>query len=116
MNEPTHNDQSHVDQHVLDLLNGSIDGELSAAEQAELDSLLAGSARVSDLHEELKVLAGILDELPEQVPPEYLHNAIISQVRLPVVADAEDKSPDYSANGWRPPGCVPGSHWQQALC
>jgi len=89
MNEPTHNDQSHVDQHVLDLLNGSVDGELSVAEQAELDSLLAGSARARDLQEELKALAGILDELPEQVPPEYLHNAIISQVRLPVVADAE---------------------------
>ena len=87
MNEPTQNDQLKVDQHALDLLNGSIDGELSVSEQAELDALLAGSARVRDLNKELKALADTLDGVPEQQPPEYLHNAIISQVRLPVSAD-----------------------------
>jgi len=87
MNEPTQNDQLKVDQHVLDLLNGSIDGELSTAEQAELDDLLAGSARVRELNTELRALTDTLDGVPEKQPPEYLHNAIISQVRLPVAAD-----------------------------
>jgi len=87
MNEPTHNDQLKADQHVLDLLNGSIDGELSTAEQAELDGLLAGSARVRDLNRELGTLTDTLDGVPEKQPPEYLHNAIINQVRLPVAAD-----------------------------
>lgn len=87
MNEPTHNDQLKVDQHVLDLLNGSLDDELSVSERAELDTLLAGSARVRDLNNELRALADTLDGVPEQHPPGYLHNAIISQVRLPVSAD-----------------------------
>jgi len=93
MNEPTHNGQSQVDQHVLDLLNGSIDGELNAVEQAELDTLLAGSADVRDLHEELSALTGILDGAPEREPPEYLHEAIISQVRLPVNAGVSEPKP-----------------------
>jgi len=93
MNEPTHNGQSHVDQHVLNLLNGSMDGELSAAEQSELDALLAGSAHVRDLHEELKALSGILDGAPEREPPEYLHEAIISQVRLPVNSGVLEQKP-----------------------
>ena len=93
MNEPTQKGQSHVDQHVRDLLNGSIDGELSAAEQTELDALLAGSARVRDLHEELKALSGILDRAPEQELPEYLHDAIISQVRLPVSSGPQGQKP-----------------------
>jgi len=93
MNEPTHNGQTHVDQHVLDLLNGSIDGELSAAQQTELDTLLAGSAHVRELHEELKALTGILDKAPEREPPEYLHEAIISQVRLPVNAGVPERKP-----------------------
>lgn len=97
MNEPTHNDQADVDQHVLDLLNGSIDGELSTAEQAELDTFLTGSAAVRDLYEELKVLSGILDDVPAQEPPEYLHSAIVSQVRLAVnSASQEQKSGLFS--------------------
>jgi len=93
MNEPTHNDQLKADQHVLDLLNGSIDGELSTAEQAELDGLLAGSARVRDLNRELRTLTDTLDGVPEKQPPEYLHNAIINQVRLPVAADIKAQKP-----------------------
>ena len=89
MNEPTHNDQSKVDQHVLDLLNRGIDGELSTSEQAELDELLAGSAQLRDLNRDLEALAKILDSVPAQEPPEYLHNAIVSQVRLPVAADTQ---------------------------
>lgn len=95
MNEHTHIDQSQVDQHILDLLNGSIDGELSAAEHAELDKLLAGSVDVRDLYEELKELAGILDGQPEQEPPEYLHSAITSQVRLPLPVDGQRQKPGF---------------------
>lgn len=82
MNGPTHNDQQ-----VLELLNSSIDGELSAAEQSELDALLARSESVRAQYAELNDLAGILDGAPELDPPQYLHNAIVSQVRLPVSAD-----------------------------
>lgn len=80
MNEPTHIKHPPADQHVLNLLNGNIDGELSVLEQAELDKLLAGSAHARALHKALKTLAGILDGLPEREPPDYLHHVIMSQV------------------------------------
>jgi hypothetical protein len=104
MNEHTHIDKSHVDQHVVDLLNGSIDGELSAAEQAELDKLLAGSVHLRDLHEELKAMAGILNGLPEREPPEYLHNVIMSQatthqVSLPISGGAQGEKPSPFSTG-----------------
>lgn len=93
MNEHTRIDQSSVDQHVLDLLNGSIDGELSAAQQAELDELLAGSDHVRGLYQELKALVEILGEAPEREPPAYLHDAITSQVRVPVADSPRAKEP-----------------------
>jgi len=93
MNEPTHNAQPDLDQHVLDLLNGTIDGGLSAVETAELDKLLAGSIPARESYEELKALVGVLDELPEKVPPEYLYDAIISQVRLSVPDDVQVEKP-----------------------
>ena len=89
MNEPTQNKQSHADQHLLNLLNRGIDGELSAAEQTELDALLAGSEHARELDQSLKRLADFLDELPQQEPPGYLHDAIVSQVRLPVNQHAQ---------------------------
>lgn len=100
MNKPTDIKQSPAEQHVLNLLNGSVDGELSAAEQAELDELLANSAHVRAMNEELKALAGVLDGLPEREPPEYLHHVITSQAittisrgRLPAVGGAQGDKP-----------------------
>ena len=79
MNEP-----GHKGQRTSELLNGSIDGELNAAEQLELDQLLASSGSVRDLKRELENFTGVLDELPELEPPQYLQKTIESQIRLPV--------------------------------
>ncbi len=80
------NKQNHIDQHVQDLLNGGIDGELSAEERKELDQLLNSSATVRDLNDELSAFCSLMQELPEREPPQYLHNAITRQVRLPLEA------------------------------
>ena len=69
MNEQIDRGQATIDQHILDLLNGSIDGEISATEQDELDSLLASSPVVRSLNDELRAVTRILDELPELEPP-----------------------------------------------
>ncbi len=90
MNEHSNNDKPLIDQHVYDLLNGSVDGELNATEQAELDRLMASSEQVRDLNEELTAISSLLDQVPEREPPDYLQNVIEKQVRLPVVNNASD--------------------------
>lgn len=77
------NEQQGMDQRIQYLLNGSIDGEFSGDERLELDSLLANSDEVRNLNEELKVVTGLLDGLPELEPPQYLQESIEGQIRLP---------------------------------
>lgn len=84
MNEQPKNDKPLIDQHVLDLLNGSIDGELDKTEQAELDRLMVDSEHVRNLYGELRAISNQLDQVPEREPPGYLQGAIERQVRLPV--------------------------------
>lgn len=72
-----------AEQHILDLLNASIDGEISAAEQGEIDSLLASSESLRELDRQLRTTAKLLDELPVLEPPLYLQSSIERQVRLP---------------------------------
>lgn len=103
MNEHKHIDANPVDQRTLDLLNGSIDGELNTGEKGELDKLLAGSEAIRDLNTGLRQLTGLLDAVPEREPPEYLQQAIISTVRLPV-ADHQNKRRGIFAT-WLP------THW-----
>ena len=98
MNENTRNDHSKVEAHVIELLNGGIDGELTSAEQTELQELLDGSAQVRALKEELESLTDILDSAPEREPPGYLQDAITSQVRLPVVNDQAGNNNGFFSN------------------
>ncbi len=72
-----------VGQHILDLLNASIDGEINAAEQDEIDSLLASSESLRELDRQLRATAKLLDELPVVEAPLYLQSSIERQVRLP---------------------------------
>jgi len=66
-----------------DLLNRSIDGEISHGEKKELEVLLASSAELRDLKEEFVTVKRLLDELPEVEPPGYLQKTIERQLRLP---------------------------------
>ena len=84
MNEHKQIDQAPVDQYIQDLLNCSIDGEISSADLDELDRLLVTSESVRNLNKELRAVSNILDELPELEPPPYLQESIERQVRLPV--------------------------------
>jgi hypothetical protein len=97
-------EQNHIDQHTLDVLNGAIDGELNTVEQAELEELLAGSDKVRDLNEELKIFTRLLDETPVLEPPEYLQSVIESQIRLPAQNHGRKEKSGFFAT-WLP------SHW-----
>jgi hypothetical protein len=98
MNEHSNNDKPQIDQHVLDLLNGSIDGELNATEQLELDQLMASSEHVRVLHEEFTSLSSLLDKVPEREPPDYLQSSIEKQVRLPVENNGPEVKQGFLGN------------------
>ena len=102
MSDQKHNERAEVTQHVYDLLNGGIDGELSRAEQLELNTVLANSQQVRDLNEELLSVTGLLDKAPEREPPQYLQAAIERQVRLPSASNSKGK-PGNFFNTWLTP-------------
>ena len=97
-------EHKHIDQHAEELLNGGVDGVLSAAEQDELDSLLAGSAQLRDLNEELKTFTGLLDGLQEVEPPPYLQESIERQIRLPMQSNQHEEKQGFFGT-WLP------AHW-----
>ncbi len=99
-------ERNHIDQRIQELLFGSIDGELGAADQHELDKLLASSAEIRDLHEELKAFTGLLDTVPDLEPPKYLKKSIESQVRLPVQSVRHEEKQGFFGT-WLP------AHWLQ---
>lgn len=93
--------KNYNDEQLRDLLNASIDGELNVSEQNEVDSRLAASEKVRDLHAELKSFVVLLNELPEREPPTYLLNTIESQLRLP--AQSHQREVELGAgekSGW----------------
>ena len=95
MNEQNHIAQAPVDQRIQQLLNSSIDGEISAVDQEELDQHLVTSQSVRDLNNELRAVTRHLDELPEIDPPPYLQDTIERQVRLPVQSKGTGEEPGY---------------------
>lgn len=95
MNEQDNIAQLPVDQHIQQLLNSSIDGEINVVEQEELDHLLANSQSVRDLNKELRTVIRHLDELPEIEPPQHLQDTIERQVRLPVQGKGAEKKQKY---------------------
>lgn len=98
------NNQNHIDQRVQDLLNGSIDGELSSSDQDELDRLLASSDEICETYKELKAFAGLLDSLPDIEPPQYLQESIERQVSLPVQSNRHEEKQGFFG-AWFP------AHW-----
>lgn len=106
MDKQQHIDQGQIDQRILELLYGGIDGELDAAEQGELDALLAGSKQVRDLDKDLRSFTRILDKVPEREAPGYLQDAIERQIRLPVPGDSITRKQGFFRS-WLP------AHWLQ---
>lgn len=92
MNQKDQNGTAPLDQRTRDLVNASIDGEISAIEQDELDRLLLSSESVREFDSELRAVTKVLDELPEIEPPPYLQGAIERQVRLPVDGAAQKRT------------------------
>jgi hypothetical protein len=69
-----------IEQKYKDLINAAIDGEIGAAEKAELDAFLTESTAGRALYEELSSLCGTLDTLDMEEPPVHLRHAIMSTI------------------------------------
>jgi hypothetical protein len=105
MTEQNDTGQAPLDQHILYLINRCIDGEISSKEQEELDRLLKASPAVRDLHDELKEVTRLLDEVPEIDPPGYLKDTIERQVRLPAKSPPSPEKSGLWGRNWL------GSNW-----
>lgn len=70
-----------IDENYTDLINADIDGEISDAEKAELQTLLAGNAEARTLHEELSALCSTLDSVEDEEPPRHMRYVIMNAVK-----------------------------------
>lgn len=108
MNQQDQNSPAPVDQRTLDFINASIDGELSATDQDELDRLLLSSESARQMERELRAVTNLLDDLPQFEPPHYLQGAIERQVRLPASGTRQTKPSGWIA--W-----LDSSRWRTGL-
>jgi len=69
-----------IEQKYTDLINAAIDGEIDAAEKAELESFLGSSAAGRALRDELSSLCSTLDTLEQEEPPAHLRHVIMNSV------------------------------------
>jgi len=72
-----------LEDHARDLINGSIDGELSESEQTECQSLIEESAEARAYSEEMVQLTGLLSEVEPIEPPLALQGRILAKIQLP---------------------------------
>jgi len=68
-----------IDPKMSDLIQADIDGEISAADKADLDAFLAKSEEGRALHSEFATLSASLDEIGELIPPTHLKHVILNQ-------------------------------------
>jgi len=69
-----------IEQKYNDLINADIDGEISAADKAELQAFLDQSAEGRALHEQLAALCVTLQATPQEDPPPYMRHIIMNSV------------------------------------
>jgi len=69
-----------LEERTLNLINADVDGELTPAEQQQLDSILETSAEARAMRAELLKLSNLLNSVPEQAPPDGLSSRILTQL------------------------------------
>ena len=82
-------DHNKLGEHDIALINRVVDRALSAAEQSQVDLLLAGSEAARNLHAELTSVVDYLDHAPQLDPPDHLLNSILSNIKLPPAQTAK---------------------------
>lgn len=84
------------DRHQEELLSAYLDGELNAAERAEVEALLASNPAARQGLEELRALSAILQSLPRQPLGEDLRPQVLRAAERRILTDAELESAGVS--------------------
>lgn len=71
------------DEHTLDLIQRAIDGEITSAERAELDRIVAADPRAAEHYTSLKTIAAAVEQIEEVDPPAGLRQTILDGVPRP---------------------------------
>ncbi len=66
-----------IAQHIVDLINADLDGEISTVEKRELEAILAANGEARAFHFELSVLCQAMDSIEGIEPPSYLRHVIM---------------------------------------
>lgn len=69
-----------LDERTLELINAGVDGELSAGESRQLETILKASAEARAMHAELLRLSNLLENQPAVQPPPDLSSRILQQI------------------------------------
>jgi hypothetical protein len=69
-----------LEERTLNLINADVDGELTPAEQQQMDSILETSAEARAMRAELLKLSNLLNSVPEQTLPQGLSSKILDQL------------------------------------
>lgn len=72
-----------IDDHILELINAGIDGELNESEQSELQQIFDHSSEARLLHTNLLALVRTITDVPQYDPPDNLRKQILEKVQLP---------------------------------
>jgi hypothetical protein len=72
-----------IDERLAELIQADIDGELPAADRAELTAALERSAAARGFHDELTRMSKLLADTPDVEPPWGLRQRILDNIKLP---------------------------------
>ena len=70
-----------IEQKYTDLINADIDGEISAADKAELQAFLDESTEGQALHDDLSSVRDTLDAIQSEEPPPHVRHIIMNSVK-----------------------------------
>jgi hypothetical protein len=92
-----------------ELIHAELDGELTAAERAELARLLLQDPEARHLQDDLRRTHGLLREIPQAEPPAGLRSAILAALGLTTRAEAPASGRSGRWSGYRLAAAIIGS-------
>lgn len=80
-----------IDERFSGLIQADIDGEIGAADKADLEAFLASNEEGQALYDELRAVSNSLDAMEQVEPPAYLRHVILGVVSSRTTADTRPR-------------------------